>query len=188
MTQTVLPALSGARVLLVEDDFDSRDIFAIGLTLRGAIVTAVGTVAEARAQFAQNSFEIVVSDIGLPDSDGYALIGAIRSLPPERGGKVPAIAVTAYTTEEDRERSLAAGFQMHLAKPVEIDRLAASIAVLTNRVEAVGQLLDELSRRPTLHGRLAADLERLAHFYTAAGLQERCAQHAPAPLSEPLAS
>ena len=78
---------------------------------------------------------MLVSDIGMPDVDGYELIRSIRQLPPERGGQMPALALTAFARSEDREQALLAGYQSHLAKPVEPAELAALIARLARRVK-----------------------------------------------------
>jgi CheY-like chemotaxis protein len=99
----------------------------------GATVEAVGSVSEALTAFRQRRPDIVVSDIGMPDEDGYALIRAIRALPPEEGGRVPALALTAYARLEDRTQALAAGFSGHVAKPVEPTELALLAANLGGR-------------------------------------------------------
>ena len=78
--------------------------------------------------FRRRLADVLVTDIAMPDEDGYALIRAVRALPPEAGGSVPAVAVTAYARDEDRARSLAAGFQAHLAKPVESHELIGALA------------------------------------------------------------
>ena len=128
--------LSGVRILLVEDELDSREILRQMLTLTGAFVEAVGSVAEAMIAFDQARPDVLLSDIGMPIEDGYSLIRRIRALIPERGGKVPAAAITAYATAEDRERALAAGFQLHLSKPIDPERLSAAIAALIGRAAA----------------------------------------------------
>jgi signal transduction histidine kinase/CheY-like chemotaxis protein len=128
--------LSGVRILLVEDELDSREILRQMLSLTGALVEAVGSVAEAMVAFDQARPDVLLSDIGMPIEDGYSLIRRIRARLPERGGKVPAAAITAYATAEDRERALAAGFQIHLSKPVDLERLSAAIATLIGRATA----------------------------------------------------
>jgi signal transduction histidine kinase/ActR/RegA family two-component response regulator len=128
--------LAGVRILLVEDEIDSREILRQMLSLTGAFVEAVGSVAEAMVAFDHARPDVLLSDIGMPIEDGYSLIRRIRALIPERGGKVPAAAITAYATAEDRERALAAGFQLHLSKPVDPERLSAAIATLIGRAEA----------------------------------------------------
>lgn len=81
--------------------------------------------------------DILVSDIGMPNEDGYTLLRRVRSLPPERGGRIPAVALTAYARTEDRRAALLAGFQSHVAKPVELSELIAVIANLTGRTGLV---------------------------------------------------
>ena len=93
-------------------------------------MTAVASGAEALDVLKRQSFDILVSDIGMPDLDGYELMRLARSLDTSRKGPIPAIAVTAYARAEDRQRSLLAGYQMHLAKPIEARELVAGIASL----------------------------------------------------------
>ena len=81
----------------------------------------------------RHRFDVLVSDIGMPDMDGYALIGKVRQLPSERGGKIPAVALTAYAGVEDRMRVLSAGYQMHIPKPVEPAELTTIVASLAER-------------------------------------------------------
>ena len=128
--------LAGVRILLVEDELDSREILRQMLSLTGALVEAVGSVAEAMIAFDQARPDVLLSDIGMPIEDGYSLIRRVRARIPERGGKVPAAAITAYATAEDRERALAAGFQLHLSKPVDLEHLSAAIAALIGRAAA----------------------------------------------------
>jgi signal transduction histidine kinase/CheY-like chemotaxis protein len=124
--------LEGIRVLVVEDEHDARDILTRSLQEFGAGVAAVSSVEEALAHVgacaAPDLPHIVVTDIGMPQQDGYALIERLRTLPADHGGAVPAIAVTAYAGPADRQRALAAGFKMHLEKPVTPLALAAAIA------------------------------------------------------------
>jgi CheY-like chemotaxis protein len=117
---------AGVRVLLVEDDRDSRELMQFMLERRGAEVTAVGSVREALEVLDRAPPAVVVSDIAMPGEDGYALIRKIRAL----GLRIPAVAVTAFSRAHDRERALAAGFQAHLTKPVEIDIFCGAIARL----------------------------------------------------------
>jgi CheY-like chemotaxis protein len=100
-------------------------------------VTAVASVPEALSAIDQELPNVLISDIGVPGEDGYSLIRKIRLRPAELGGKMPAAALTAYARTEDRIRALAAGFQTHLAKPVDPAELVATIAVLAGRLEAV---------------------------------------------------
>ncbi len=128
------PSLAGLRVLLVEDDEDSRRLLAMMLKRHGAEVTSTSSSPEALNSFDQVLPDVVISDIGIPDEDGYQLINNVRSLPVDRGGLTPAIALTGYATNRDRERALAAGYQLHIAKPVEPSELVAAIVSLTTPV------------------------------------------------------
>jgi signal transduction histidine kinase/DNA-binding response OmpR family regulator len=129
--------LSGLRVMIVDDESDAREVIAAMLEHCGAEVIAACSTAEAvdvLAGAANGSRpDVLVSDIGMPGEDGIDLIAKVRALGPERGGDIPAIALTAYARAEDRARVLAAGFQRHIAKPVEPSTLAAVIAVLARR-------------------------------------------------------
>ena len=122
--------LDGLRVLLVEDEPDSREILEHVLTSAGATVDAAGSVQAALELFKESPHGVVVSDIGMPGQDGYDLIRAIRRLPPASGAAVAAIALTAYAREEDRQRALAAGFDLHLPKPIDPRELISSIVRL----------------------------------------------------------
>jgi PAS domain S-box-containing protein len=125
--------LDGLRVLVVDDEPDTREMLKTGLEHCGANVTTVGSAAEAFALIAGEPPHVIISDIGMPDEDGYDLIRKVRKLPPERGGRVPAIALTAYARAEDRMQALRAGYQMHVPKPVELVELAAVTASLARR-------------------------------------------------------
>jgi len=120
-------------VLLVEDDEDSRKLLGLMLKKQGARVTSTSSAAEALAAIEEILPDVVLSDIGMADEDGYELIRKVRALPAERGGLTPAIALTGYATRKDRERALSAGYQLHLAKPVEPPDLVAAIAGLASR-------------------------------------------------------
>ncbi|HSE99201.1 MAG TPA: PAS domain-containing protein, partial [Blastocatellia bacterium] len=126
--------LYGLRVLVVDDEADARDLLVISIEQHGAEAKAAASSREALDLFEQWRPDVVVSDIAMPGEDGYDLMTKIRSLPPSQGGLVPAIALTAYTREEDRIRSLSAGFQMHLPKPVDPIELAGVIASLAGRM------------------------------------------------------
>lgn len=128
-----LPALNGLRVLVVDDEADSRAFLTAVLEECGAEVVAVGSVVEAIATLKSLKPDILLSDIGMPEEDGYALIRQVRSLSPQEGGQIPAAALTAYARAEDRTRSLLSGFQIHLPKPIEPAELAAVVANLANR-------------------------------------------------------
>ena len=120
--------LDGLKVLLVEDEKAAREAFMEMLASFGAVVKAVTSAREALEAFQQFKPDVLVSDISMPDEDGYSLIRKIRALKPSRGGNVPAVAVTAHAGSEDIERALSAGFQSHVAKPVDSVHLANVIA------------------------------------------------------------
>jgi PAS domain S-box-containing protein len=126
------PLLDGVEVLIVEDDADTIDFLARYLSSCGARVTTATTAAKALEILPQSNAEIIVSDVGLPEIDGYELIHRIRTEEPSLAG-IPAIALTAYASPDDRARAFRAGFQAHLAKPVEPPELGAAIMRLVGR-------------------------------------------------------
>jgi CheY-like chemotaxis protein len=126
----VLQRLDGLHVLVVEDNADGREVMTMMLERAGARATAVGSVREALEAVESLQPDALVSDIGLPDEDGYALIRRIRSREAERGGFLPAVAMTGYVRTEDRARVLAAGFQVHVPKPINPAELTAAIAAV----------------------------------------------------------
>ena len=123
--------LNDLRILLVEDDLDTQELLKTVLRRHGAEVIAAVSGAGALTEVRRHKPDLIISDIGMPDENGYDLIRKIRALPPEDGGHIPAIAVTAYASASDRRRALLAGFQTHLAKPIEPDDLVAVILSLT---------------------------------------------------------
>jgi CheY-like chemotaxis protein len=125
-----LPSLEGVEVLVIDDEQDTREMVAEVLRQCGAEVRCGCSVAEALQELEQWIPDVLVSDIGMPGEDGYALIRKVRGLAPEAGGRVPALALTAYTRFEDRARVLSAGYQMHLGKPIEPSEIAAAVATL----------------------------------------------------------
>jgi signal transduction histidine kinase/CheY-like chemotaxis protein len=125
------PALQGVRVLVVEDEPDSRDLIVALLSGNGADVTAVSSAREAIAQVNGRAPDLMIVDIGLPDQEGYELIRQVRSV--NSPNKVPAMALTAYAQPHDRERALAAGFQLHVAKPVDPAEFVNTVSGLTRR-------------------------------------------------------
>jgi PAS domain S-box-containing protein len=127
-----LPELSGVRVLLVDDEHDTRELIRVLLEERKAEVTVATCAAEAFELLRQAPPELLVSDIGMPGEDGYALIRRVRALPLEQGGQVPAAALSAFTRLEDRTLALAAGFQVHVPKPIDPAELVMSLASLVN--------------------------------------------------------
>jgi len=120
-------------VLVVEDEQDSRELIAAVLRQCGAEVSTAASVQEGLEIYQRLRPDILVSDIGMPGEDGYDLIRKVRALPPEQGGRTPAVALTAYARTEDRMRSLLAGFQVHVPKPVEPNELVAVVASLAGR-------------------------------------------------------
>ncbi|MEH2166914.1 MAG: ATP-binding protein [Nostoc sp.] len=119
--------LSGIHILVVDDETDSREFIAFVLEERGAIVTAVGSGTDALQAIAQSIPNTIVSDIGMPEMDGYMLMRQIRTLGLEQGGQIPAIALTAYAGELDRQQAIAAGFQCHVPKPIDPEVLVAIV-------------------------------------------------------------
>lgn len=130
------PSLAGLRVLVVDDEPDARELIAAVLIGRGAEVVAVECAVEALAELERQRFDLLLSDIGMPGMDGYALIEEIRRLPAERGGRVPAAALTAYAGFQDRMRAFTAGYQTHISKPVEPAELVNVVANLAKSIEA----------------------------------------------------
>ncbi|MEA5624241.1 GAF domain-containing protein [Nostoc sp. UHCC 0251] len=119
--------LTDTQILLVDDDADTRDLIAFILEHSGAIVTSVSRATEALQVFRQTKFDLLISDIGMPEMDGYMLIQQIRTMPAELGGKVRAIALSAYAGEINQHKALAAGFQQHISKPVDPEKLVKAI-------------------------------------------------------------
>jgi PAS domain S-box-containing protein len=126
--------LDGLRVMIVDDEAETRELLTAMLTLRGAEVKTCASAAEALDALELWRPSVLVSDIGMPDNDGYALIRKLKALEPERGGNIPAVALTGYARGEDRVHALAAGFQMHMSKPVEAVELILVIASLAGRL------------------------------------------------------
>lgn len=120
-------SLAGLRVLVVDDEADTRDLLMFILEQSKAEVRAVGSVPEALKALEQFMPDVLVSDIGMPGEDGYDLIRQVRAMSEVSLSKIPALALTAYVNESDRDRILEAGFQMHLPKPVELDELVKAI-------------------------------------------------------------
>jgi CheY-like chemotaxis protein len=127
------PRLNGLRILVVDDEEDARGLVSAVLREQGADVHLAASAREALEQLASVKPDVVVSDIGMPETDGLSLIRRIRSLPSEEGGRTPAVALTAYAGVEDAQRAFAAGYQMHVAKPVEAVQLATVVANLGGR-------------------------------------------------------
>lgn len=121
--------VDGLQILAVDDEVDTLDLFKFVLGNYGANVLAVASAREALAALKDNPnrYSVLVCDIGMPEQDGYWLIQQVRSLSADAGGQIPAIALTAYVNEADQQRAIAAGFQRHLAKPVDPEDLIRAI-------------------------------------------------------------
>jgi signal transduction histidine kinase/CHASE1-domain containing sensor protein/CheY-like chemotaxis protein len=128
-----LQLLSGLNVLLVDDDSDTLQLMTTALTKRQANVTAVSSAVEAIQAITRNRPDVLVSDIAMPGEDGYRLIERVRLLESSESRNIPAVAITAYAKEEDRQRALSSGFQIYLAKPVELTELVSVVARAARR-------------------------------------------------------
>ena len=122
--------MHGLHLMLVEDDDDSREMLMTFLESHAIKVTAVDSAAQALEELPTMRPDLLISDVGLPEQDGYDLIRAVRALPPEKGGRTPAIALTGYVSVQDRNQALASGFQEHMAKPINVDELLRMIRQL----------------------------------------------------------
>ncbi|HEY5950770.1 MAG TPA: response regulator [Kofleriaceae bacterium] len=127
------PQLRGLRVLAVDDERDSTDLIRGALESSGVDVVTASTADEALLLLPRLGIDVLISDIGMPDVDGYALIQAIRKLPDRAGGRTPAIAMTAFARPQDRSRAFLAGFDVYLAKPIDPAELVAVLCNLTSR-------------------------------------------------------
>jgi CheY-like chemotaxis protein len=119
--------------LIVEDDDDARTLVRKVLENQGASVKAVSCARDALEALSTDCVDVLLSDIGMPGTDGYQLMRELRMRSPQQGGSVPAAALTAYTRTEDSLRALRAGFQLHLPKPVQPVELITVVARLANR-------------------------------------------------------
>jgi PAS domain S-box-containing protein len=126
-------SLSGLRVLVVDDELDTRELVATVLMTCGAEVVSVGSATKALEQMERQRFDLLISDIAMPEMNGYDLIGRIRQLGKEQGGRTPAVALTAYAGINDRKRALAAGYEMHIPKPFVAAELISAAIFLTER-------------------------------------------------------
>ena len=127
--------LDGLTVLIVDDEPDTREMLKAGLARCGAQILAAGSANEAFAAINGDLPDLLISDIGMPGVDGYEFIKRLRKLPAQQGGKIPAIALTAYARVEDRMHALRAGYQMHVPKPVDLAELVAVASSLVSRGE-----------------------------------------------------
>ena len=144
--------LHGVTVLVVDDEIDARDLVATALRASGAEVTTASSAANALEVLAKSAFMVMVSDVGMPETDGYQLIRHIRARLGERGARLPAVALTAYSREEDRRMATQAGFQTHVAKPVDPSELVRIVAGVVSEAERTGVASQEaaLQRADTL--------------------------------------
>lgn len=141
-SQTAAPAgentgnmsLANLRILIVEDEADALDLLAIDLREHGAEVTGAASAAEALELVRHEHFDLLISDIGMADTDGYSLIKQIRAREGRQGAHLPAIALTAYARAQDRAHALSAGYNSHIAKPVEIRELVSVVKCLTGKI------------------------------------------------------
>ena len=131
-------SLDGIRVLVVDDEPDARELVARLLVDRGAEVAKASSAMEALRLVEPFKPHVLVSDIGMPQQDGYDLIRQLRALPASSGGNIAAVALTAFARSEDRTRALMAGYQMHVSKPVEPSELMATVASLAGRAAHPG--------------------------------------------------
>jgi CheY-like chemotaxis protein len=129
--------LAGTRVLIVDDDPDAREVVAAILRHYGASVIVATSVSTALVALRREQVDVLVADLGMPVEDGYDLIRHVRSSENDKIARLPAAALTAYTTEEDRDRVLAAGYQFHLAKPVDPAVLVATVERLRGETLSV---------------------------------------------------
>jgi len=128
---TCPPEIPGLRVLAVDDEPDARELIQSVLESCGAVVTTAASAAEALERLLASPPDVIVSDIGMPHEDGHALIRRIRALPPAQGGRIPAVALTAYARMEDRMQALASGFTSYAAKPIDPQELLLVLSTLT---------------------------------------------------------
>jgi CheY-like chemotaxis protein len=131
-----IPSLAGVRVLVVDDDEESRDAVAAHLQGCHAAVSTAPSAADGFALLQREHFDVLLADIGMPGEDGYSLIQRVRALSSPVSASIPAAALTAFAREEDRERALRAGFQLHLAKPIDASALVAAVAMLNTTTAA----------------------------------------------------
>jgi CheY-like chemotaxis protein len=131
--------LEGLRVVVVDDDSDARELLSTVLTQRSALVFEAERAADALELVKRERPDFLISDIGMPEEDGYMLIAQVRAIPEQKGGNTPAIAVTAYASRADQKRALDAGFDAHFAKPVDIDALVDTLIDMRSARHAVSR-------------------------------------------------
>jgi len=132
----VMTTLDGISILVVDDDADSRDLLAATLEHHGAVVLTAASVGEALNMLRTSPVQVLLTDIAMPGEDGYSLIRKVRKLGSPGTADLPAVALTSLAREEDRQEALQAGFELHLAKPIDSQSLVEAVASLVNRVEA----------------------------------------------------
>jgi CheY-like chemotaxis protein len=122
------PSISGLRILVVDDDSDARELVALTLASRGAVIRLASSAAEAFASVSLEKPDVMIADIGMPHEDGYVLIQKLRAAEREHYPRLRAIALTAYASAADRDQALAAGYDLHLTKPVGPSDLIHAVA------------------------------------------------------------
>jgi CheY-like chemotaxis protein len=130
-----MTSLNGLSILVLEDDPDARELMHAVLEKKGARVLSAESVSRAFELLEETAPDVIVSDIAMPQEDGVEFILRLRSLPAERGGRIPAIAVSAFVTSAVRSRAISAGFERYLHKPVDFDKLVTSIRSLVGRTD-----------------------------------------------------
>lgn len=131
--QAVRRTINDVRVLLIEDDEGTRQAYEQMLIALGAEVRAEASAAEGLAALEEFRPQVILCDIAMPGEDGFSFLRRLRRLPPQQGGGVPAAALTALASEEDRKKAIESGFQVHVAKPIDAAKLAAVVATLADR-------------------------------------------------------
>ena len=133
-TQSERPSLEGLRILVVDDETDALDLIGVELAQHGAKVIGVASAEEALNALENGEFDLLISDIGMPKTDGYELIRQIRKQEEGTSRKIPAVGLTAYARVQDRMQAILAGFSTHVAKPIEANELVTVVASLAGRL------------------------------------------------------
>lgn len=139
------PVLNGLRVLVVDDDLDTRELFTFVLMEKGAEVSTAASAQEAWALMQVMPFDLLISDIGLPNIDGFKLLRQVRALAVAPNAQIPAMAITGFADEETRLKILAAGFQRALVKPTDLDQFVAIVVELVGHQRQKCSLQDQRS-------------------------------------------
>jgi CheY-like chemotaxis protein len=127
-------SLENVRILVVDDESDALDLISMELTQHGAQVKGVTSATAALEELQRDRFDLLISDIGMPETDGYELIRSVRKLEADNQRKIPAVALTAYARVQDRMRAILAGYDTHVPKPVEAHELVTIVASLAGRL------------------------------------------------------